>query len=160
MVSFGCFFCSQLVWNRYKAFYDMNTFTVSWAVCYCWHRTGNSCFKCRSQRSACEALMNTSFDLLLWHNQEQSSQCWITVGLLSRCTNSCGIDSAPSYSKPSLFLCPSLVFPFLRLFWFVCELHTNCRFTSWINCWPCFSLLVLSCPAALFNWSPSLMWRS
>lgn len=137
----------------------MNLFTVraiqiSWAVCHCRHRPGRSHFKLRSQRSACEVLVNTSFHLHCYgttRSNPQQIRCWISVGLLS-----CGINASPSDSASlSVSLSVALILFFLGLFWlllyFVCEPRINWCFTSWINCWPCFSLLVSSRPAAALS---------
>lgn len=144
-------------------FGDVNIFTeqaihISWAVCYCWRRPGNSHFKLRSQWSACVALTNTLFYLDVY-GTTRSNRCCITVGLLSRCTNSCGIDAAPSDSTAtqiSLSFCSSLL---LLFFHFGCcyilfvlgvllhELIADCVSPSWFY-------------LALQPVLTGLMWRS
>lgn len=61
-----------------------------------------------------QALLNLCLNVcFVWDRGGRSSpliHCWISVGPLSRCTNSCGRDAAPSDSATTP---PFFVFPFV-----------------------------------------------
>lgn len=116
-----------------------------------------------------QALLNLCSNVcFIWDWGDRSSpliHCWISVEPLSRCTNSCGRDAAPSDSATTP---PVFVFPFvIRLF--LLSAAVGALFCLWASykfvylypgfIWLFHPIPVSSSLAFALNWSLSLMFR-